>query len=41
MVYVFQAQITVVWTAEPVYGSLLALFSFIYLKSNKWRSGRI
>ncbi len=29
------------WTAEWVYGLLLSLFSFIYLKSNRWKKYRI
>jgi len=41
LVYVFKEQITSIWTTELVYGSLLALLSFIYLRSNKWRTGSI
>ncbi len=40
-VYLFDADITRVWTAELVYGSLLALFSFIYLKTNEWRQAKV
>ena len=33
--------VVLAWTAEWVYGSLLSLFSFIYLKSNRWKKVRI
>lgn len=41
MVYRFDANVTKVWTAEWIYGSLLALFSFAYLKSNKWKKTKV
>lgn len=41
IINVFQADVTVVWTAELLYGSQLALFSYIYLKTNRWRKNRI
>jgi len=37
----YNADITVVWTAEWVYGFLLALLSFLYLKSNLWKKSKI
>ena len=40
-VYVFGGDIVVTWTAEICYGSLLALFSYAYLKSNHWRTSRV
>jgi len=40
-VYVFNADITRTWTAELVYGSLLAIFSFAYLKTNRWKHSEI
>ncbi len=33
--------VTLAWTAEWVYGSLLSLFSFVYLKSNRWKKVKI
>ncbi|MCF6170465.1 MAG: MATE family efflux transporter [Bacteroidales bacterium] len=39
VIQVFKAGVTIAWTAELLYGSLLALFSFAYLKTNKWRGG--
>jgi len=33
---VFKQSLTWVWTVEIIYGVLLALISFIYLKSNHW-----
>ena len=41
MVHQFNATVTEVWTAEWIYGSLLALFSFGYLKTKKWASVKI
>lgn len=41
MVNQFGGTIVEVWTAEWVYGTLLALFSFIYLKTNWWKSAKI
>lgn len=40
-VYVFEADITRTWTAEWLYGSLLALFSYIYLKTNWWKHAKV
>jgi putative MATE family efflux protein len=31
------ANVVEVWTAELIYGSLLTLFSWVYLKSGKWK----
>ena len=33
----FNANVVEVWTAELIYGSLLTLFSWVYLKSGKWK----
>ena len=41
MIQIVKTNVTGAWTAELIYGSLLALFSFAYLKSNKWRNSRI
>ena len=41
MVYVFDKDITWVWNAEIIYGTLLALVSYLYLKSGKWRSSKV
>jgi len=40
-VYVFNADITRTWTAELVYGSLLAIFSFAYMKTKRWKHSEI
>jgi putative MATE family efflux protein len=41
MVNKFNASFVEVWTSEWLYGSLLAIFSFVYLKSNKWKSNSL
>jgi len=41
LVYKYNAQIAEVWTTEIIYGSLLALVSYLYLKSGKWRDSKI
>ena len=33
--------VTLAWTAEWVYGSLMSLFSLIYLRSDRWKKARI
>ncbi len=38
---VLKTDITTAWTSELVYSTMLALFSFAYLKSNKWRNRTI
>jgi putative MATE family efflux protein len=40
-VYILKADITRTWTAEWLYGSLLAIFSFIYLKTNRWKKAKV
>jgi putative MATE family efflux protein len=40
-VYFYDADITWVWTAELIYGFLLALFSFSYLKTNRWKHAKV
>ena len=41
MVMVFKGNIVVVWISECLYASLLALFSFLYLKWGKWQEGTV
>ncbi len=41
MVEHWHGTVAFAWTAEWVYGSLLSLFSFVYLKSNRWKKARI
>jgi putative MATE family efflux protein len=40
MIQVFKFDVTVAWTAELIYGSLLALFSYTYLRSSWWRENK-
>ena len=40
-VYSFGADVVRTWTSEIIYGSLLAVFSFAYLKSGKWKTSKI
>ena len=40
-VYYFGADVVRAWTSEIIYGSLLAVFSFAYLKSGKWKTSKI
>ena len=35
------ANVTAVWTSEILYGTLLASLSFLYMKSNRWKSNYI
>jgi len=37
----FNANVVEVWTAELIYGSLLTLLSWIYLKSGKWKYSKV
>ena len=37
----FHANVVQVWTSELIYGSLLALFSWSYLKSGKWKGSKV
>jgi len=41
MVFRFDAGVTGTWTAECLYGSLLAILSFMYLRMGNWRKSRI
>ncbi len=41
MVEHWHGTVILAWTAEWVYGSLLSLFSFIYLKSNRWKKALV
>jgi putative MATE family efflux protein len=41
MIQVFKTNVMGAWTAELVYGSLLALFSFAYLKTGYWRNNTV
>ncbi|HPF93730.1 MAG TPA: MATE family efflux transporter, partial [Tenuifilaceae bacterium] len=36
MVGYFNVSITVVWTVEILYGLILSVVSFVYLKSKRW-----
>lgn len=40
-VHVFESSITVVWTTEFLYGIFLALLSYAYLRSNRWRKLKV
>ena len=37
----FNASITQIWTAEYVYGFLLMILSYLYLRSGKWKGSKI
>ncbi len=37
----FHANVVQVWTSELVYGSLLAIFSWGYLKTGRWRGNKV
>ncbi len=37
----FNADVRMAWTSEMVYGTLLSIVSYLYLKSGKWKSGNI
>lgn len=37
----FNANVTQLWTAEFVYGSLLIILSYFYLRSGKWKGSKI
>jgi len=41
VINVFNADITIAWTSEFVYGLLLSLFSYAYLKTGRWKTGSI
>ena len=41
IINIFGANVTIAWTSEIVYGSLLSILSFAYLRSNKWKSSKI
>ena len=40
-VYYFGADVVRAWTSEIIYGSLLAVFSFAYLKTGWWKTSKI
>jgi putative MATE family efflux protein len=40
-VYAYQASISIVWTTEFIYGILLALFSYAYLRSGRWKKASV
>lgn len=40
-VHFFDADVTRTWTAEWVYGSLLGLLSFLYLKTGRWKKAKV
>jgi hypothetical protein len=37
----FNANVALVWTAEIIYGLMLSLLSWIYLKKGKWLSSGV
>ena len=41
MVYIFETGVTTVWFAETIYGTLLAILSFLYIRSGKWKSSKV
>ncbi len=41
LVYIFNVQITGVWTTEILYGILLALLSIVYLNSSHWKGTQV
>ncbi|MEJ2595881.1 MAG: MATE family efflux transporter, partial [bacterium] len=41
MVFIFETGVTLVWMAEILYGTLLAIFSFLYIRSGRWKSSRV
>lgn len=41
MVEVFHRSVTVAWTAEWLYGIMISLFSWIYLRTNRWKAHKI
>lgn len=41
IINVFNASVTIAWTSEIVYGSLLSILSYAYLKTGKWKYGQI
>jgi hypothetical protein len=38
---ILETSIAVVWTVEFIYGSSLALFSWLYLKYGNWRMASV
>ena len=41
IINVFDADVTMAWSSEIVYGTLMALVSIIYLKTGHWKKGNI
>lgn len=41
VVDIFNGNVTVAWTAEWLYGFLISLLSWIYLKTNRWKAHKI
>lgn len=41
IIFVYNANITVAWTSELVYGILMATFSIIYLSTGKWKRSKV
>lgn len=41
IIIVYKGNLTVVWASECFYAFLLALFSLLYLKSNRWKGSRV
>lgn len=41
IINVFNANVTIAWTSEIVYGLLLSVFSYAYLRTGKWKQSEI
>ncbi len=41
VVEIFHGNVTVAWTAEWLYGSMISLVSWAYLKTNRWKAHKI
>ncbi len=41
LIQVFEANVAQVWTSEFVYGGLLGLFAWLYLRFGNWRGGAV
>jgi len=41
VVEIFHGSVTIAWTAEWLYGSMISLLSWIYLKTNRWKAHKV
>jgi len=41
LINILDANVTMVWTAEVLYGLILSILSWIYLKKGKWISAKL